>query len=79
MPLYNHYPLLKLLNQEDPLEIARYLDDLLSFMVELNEYEGRVEGLGHRYQLIRTLRDAFITTATDVKSGQAKDCLHGDH
>ncbi|MEM6738153.1 MAG: hypothetical protein AAF620_19005 [Bacteroidota bacterium] len=71
MPHYNLYPLLKLLSHEDPLEIARYLDDLLSFMVELNEYEGRIEGLGHRYQLIRTLRDAFIATT--------KDCLHGDH
>lgn len=70
MPHYNLYPLLNLLSQEDPLEIARYLDDLLSFMVELNEYEGRIEGLGHRYQLIRMLRDAFIATA--------KGCTHGN-
>ena len=79
MPHYNLYPLLNLLSQEDPLEIARYLDDLLSFMVELNEYEGRIEGLGHRYQLIRALRIALIETTTDVKSGQTKDCFHGNH
>ena len=63
MPHYNTQPLEDLLDKEDPLEISRYLDETLSILVQFSENEGHLVGLGHRYYLLRELRNAFLKTA----------------
>lgn len=62
---FNLQPLEKLLTEEDPLEIARYLDDTLSFLVQLNEYEGFITGIAHHYQMLRALRDAILKSVNE--------------
>lgn len=69
MPHYNLYPLLELLHREDPLEITRYLDEMLNILVQFSENEGHLNGLGHRYYLLRELRNAFLKTAKDQCHG----------
>lgn len=56
---FNLSPLEKLLHEEDPLEIAQYLDDVMLTLVQHSDNEGYVEGLGHRYYILRVLRDAI--------------------
>ena len=77
MPHYNLYPLLDLLSREDPLEITRYLDDMLSILVQFSEHEGHLTGLGHRYYLIREIRNAFSATANEYKA--TKGNCNGNH
>ena len=65
MPHYNLYPLLDLLSREDPQEITRYLDDTLNVLVQHSEQEGQLVGLGHRYYLIREVRNAFLRASKE--------------
>ena len=59
----NLHPLEKLLIEEDPLEVTRHLDDMLSILVQYNESQGHLADLGDRYHMIRILRNAFSQTA----------------
>ena len=59
----NLQPLEHLLRDEDPLEIARLLDEVLFEMVSYNESMGYPNGLGYRYHLVRLLRNAFSEMA----------------
>ncbi|GAA0893815.1 hypothetical protein GCM10009122_34950 [Fulvivirga kasyanovii] len=61
--LTNLQPLEHLLRDEDPLEIASLLDEILYEMVSYSESQGNAGGLGYRYHLVRLLRNAFSEMA----------------
>ncbi|MBL6447637.1 hypothetical protein JMN32_15065 [Fulvivirga sp. 29W222] len=56
--------LVHLLRDEDPLEIASVLDEILYEMVNYSDSQGSSEGLGYRYHLVRQLRNAFKEIST---------------
>ncbi len=55
----NLQPFEKLLNDEDPLEIVWYLDEVMLTLVQHSGNEGYLPELGHWYYILRLLRDAF--------------------
>lgn len=56
---YNLTPLEELLHEEDPLEIARYLDDMMLVLVQHSDNDGYLPELSHRYYILRVLRNVF--------------------
>ena len=61
-----HHPLTALqdlISCEDPIEIGHYIDDAMSYMVQFSDNEGYVTGMGHRYILLREVRNAFYKVA----------------
>lgn len=72
-PRYNLSVLQDLLTDEDPLEIAHHLDDVLYVLVAHSEYEGHLSELGHRYYLIRALRNTFLQIANPGCYGNPRD------
>lgn len=56
---YNLIPFQRLLTREDPLELIDQLDEILFFLVQFSEQEGKLDALGHRYYLLRSLRNTI--------------------
>ena len=74
----NLQPLEKLLREEAPLEIARYLDDVMLTLVQQSDNDGHLEGLGHRYYILRTLRNAF-SACTEAPADKTATMKPGDY
>lgn len=62
MRVYNPQPILDLLGEEDPLEIANCLDEMLNIMVQYHEHECSKDNLANRYHMLQLLRNTFRQT-----------------
>lgn len=68
--LYDMTPLINLLSDEDPEEIAWLLDEMIMIWISYAEDQGQYyRQMSNRCHVLRELRNAFLKTAKDQYHG----------